>query len=716
MQDSEKVVLPGHNFLDKLNSEQKEAVLTHNGPLLVLSGAGTGKTKVLTSRLANLIFSGKAKSSEILAVTFTNKAAFEMKTRVKDLINRPVEGMFIGTFHSIGARLLRKHSELVSLKSDFTILDTDDQIRLIKQVINLLNLDLKKYIPKNYQYFIDHFKNLGRSYDEISNHKFENFSNGNLSKIYELYEKRLKAFNSVDFGDLVLKPLNLFRKDLELLDHYQNKFKYILVDEYQDTNTTQYLLIRLLSGKHSNICCVGDEDQSIYGWRGAQLKNILNFEKDFPKSKIIRLEQNYRSTGNILNAASNIIAENIERIGKKLWTGGTDGEKVGIINVENDEIEALTISNKILKHIENGENPNQIAILTRASFQFKEIEDRFIKENIKYKVIGGLKFYERKEIKDSISYFRLMINNDDNLALERVINIPKRGIGSTYLAKMNEYARDKKISLFKALKDFLELDLLPKKVSKNIKLFFEILNIHCAQIKNKNHDDVAGSLLEDMGYIEMLKNDKTPEAEGRLENLKKLIIDIKARNSIQEFLEEVSLVFENISDTSTSEKISLMTLHSAKGLEFNHIFLPGWEEGIFPNQRSIEENGNIGLEEERRLAYVGITRARKSLNILYANKRKQYNQQLYQTIPSRFLSELPKNSCEVKVIKQNSNFHNNHFNPKRFKNNEFKIGDKVKHEVYGYGTVLGVDYKTLQIIFKEKKEIETLISDFVEKI
>ena len=716
MSDKEKVSLPELDFLTTLNKEQKQAVLYLDGPLLVLSGAGTGKTKVLTTRLANLIFSRKAKTSEIFAVTFTNKAALEMKLRVEKLIKKPVEGMFIGTFHSIGVRLLRKHAELLSLKSDFTILDTDDQLRLLKQVIKLLDLDTKKFVPKNYLYFIDHLKNLGFEYDQIENHEFELYSNGKLSKIYELYQSRLSSFNSVDFGDLILKPVKLFRTNKEILESYKERFKYILVDEYQDTNTSQYLLLRLLSGKSNNICCVGDEDQSIYGWRGAQLKNILNFEKDFNKAKIIRLEQNYRSTGNILSAASGIISENTERIGKKLWTKDSSGKKVRIINIENDEMEALTIAEQVKASIKNGFLASEIAVLSRASFQFKEIEDRFIRENIKYKVIGGLKFYERKEIRDAIAYLRLLVNKDDNLALERIINIPKRGIGASLISKLNQNSSKKGMSLYESVNNFLELNLFPKKVMDNMKHFLEVYKKHQNQLKSLKHREVAGSLLDDMRYTEMLQNDKTPEADGRLENIKKLISDIDTRSSIYQFLEEISLVIDNSVDNEDSLKVSLMTLHSAKGLEFKVVFLPGWEEGIFPNQRSIEEKGNKGLEEERRLAYVGITRAREDLYILYSNARKQFNQSLYRTIPSRFLTELPKNNCEVKVIKDSTYLSKMNFKSNRYEKEGFVIGDKVSHSEFGNGIILGVDNDKLQIRFDKQKGVIKIFSDFIKKI
>ena len=635
---NKRISIPEPDFVINLNEQQKIAVSETDGPLLVLSGAGTGKTKVLTTRLANLIYKRLAKTNEILAVTFTNKAALEMKQRVEKILNIPVEGMFIGTFHSIGVRFLRKHADLINLKNDFTILDTSDQLRLLKQVISFLNLDEKRYVPKNFLYMIDQAKNSGLFPEDITNHEFEVKTDGKFSLIYKAYQERLKNFNSVDFGDLITLPVKLFKNNLDVQNSYQKKFKYILVDEYQDTNGAQYMLLRLLTGNKRNICCVGDEDQSIYGWRGAQLKNILNFDRDFAEAKIIRLEQNYRSTGNILKTASSLISENEERIGKDLWTSDSNGEPVKILNLENDEAEALYIAREIRTLVNNKTNLSEIAILTRASFQFKDIEDRFLKEGIKYRVVGGLRFYERAEIKDALSYFRLLINKSDNLAFERIINIPKRGMGKVFIQRLYELSNKENISLFESLDRLVDSKKIKsQQLSKSIQ-FLQILNNHSKMLDKDDHSEVAGSLLEEVGYIEMLQADKTPEADGKLENLKKLVSDIKNRNSIYEFLEEVSLLTDILSNSDGLEKISLMTLHSAKGLEFNYVFLPGWEEGIFPNQRSLDENGNKGLEEERRLGYVGITRARKNLYISYVNFRKQYNYSIYRSIPSRFLS------------------------------------------------------------------------------
>ena len=708
------LIISEPDFLHGLNDQQRQAVISTEGPLLVLSGAGTGKTRVLTTRLANLIFSNKAKNFQILAVTFTNKAANEMKRRVESLIKKPVEGMYIGTFHSIGLRILRKNANYVNLKNDFTILDTDDQLRLLKQILSYLNLDKKKHNPKNYLYFIDSLKNNALNFDQISNHDFELHTNGILSKVYKSYQKRLEGFNAVDFGDLILKTLNLLKKNDDVLEYYQNTFRYILVDEYQDTNTAQYLLLRLLAAKHQNICCVGDEDQSIYGWRGAQLSNILNFEKHFKKSKIIRLEQNYRSTGNILSAASSIISENTERIGKTLWTNDSDGRKVNVINVDDDTEEAIRMCEIIKQLIVERKNPNEIAVLTRASFQFKEIEDRFVKEGIKYRVVGGPKFYDRKEIKDAIAYFRIIINWDDDLALERIINIPKRGLGTKYLSDLYKNSRKNNVSLFQSLKEHLLLKVFPKKLLDSMNYFVNILESNQKKLSKKIHSEIAGELLEEVGYCDMLKDDKTYESEGRLENLKKLVSDINNRNSLGDFLEEVSLVIDNSLDGNEKKKISLMTLHSAKGLEFDTVLLPGWEEGIFPNQRNIDEYGNKGLEEERRLAYVGITRARNSLNIFFANYRKQYNQSIYRTIPSRFLSELPKKSCDLKVEKKMEEKY-----PKvleSLKSEKFKIGDKVIHEELGEGTVLGISNDKVQITFHKTKEVVKVFADYIKKL
>ena len=593
-------------------------------------------------------------------------------------------------------------------------MDKDDQLRLIKQVIALKDLDPKIFVPKKFLYMIDQVKNAGLTLDNLLNHDFEIETKGKFSEIYQLYQARLLNFNSVDFGDLILLPIKLFRENHEILEFYQRKFKYTLVDEYQDTNAAQYMLLRLLTEKNNNICCVGDEDQSIYGWRGAQLKNILNFESDFKESMIIRLEQNYRSSGNILQAASSLISENKERIGKKLWTSDGEGEQVTVNNFEDDDFEAIFISQKIKELHKNNISLFQIAILTRASFQFKDIEDRFLKENIKYKVVGGLRFYERSEIKDAMAYFRILINKSDNLSLERVINVPKRGIGKGILKRLYEHVNHNNIFLYDSLKIFSETGMMNSVQTKEINSFIRILENHESMLKNKNHFEVAGSLLDDIGYTEMLQKEKTPESEGRLENLKKLIIDLKNRNSLEEFIEEVSLLSDNLNENNTFEKVSLMTLHSAKGLEFDYVFLPGWEEGIFPNQRNIDEYGNRGLEEERRLAYVGITRARKKLTISYVNYRKQYNYSLYRSIPSRFLSELPQKNC--KLLQVTSTKKKEKIKLEQYSDEHFKIGEKIKHKDFGFGVILGISEKKLQVRFEDSNEVIKIFSDYVSKI
>ncbi len=712
--EKKKISLPDPDFVENLNSPQKQAVKSTEGPLLVLSGAGTGKTKVLTTRLANLIYKKLAKTKEILAVTFTNKAALEMKFRVEKILNIPVEGMYIGTFHSIGVRFLRKHADLVNLKSDFTILDIDDQLRLIKQVISSIDLDPKSYVPKNFLYMIDQAKNLGLFPNEVNNHEFEIKTEGKFGQIYNLYQKRIRNFNSVDFGDLITLPIKLMKENSDILEFYQQKFKYVLVDEYQDTNGAQYMLLRLLTGKRKNICCVGDEDQSIYGWRGAQLKNILNFEKDFDGAEIIRLEQNYRSSGNILQAASSLISENEERIGKKLWTSDSSGQPVRILNLENDEYEALYIAKEIKNLADKNVALSEIAILTRASFQFKDIEDRFLKEGIKYKVVGGLRFYERSEIKDALAYFRILVNKSDNLAFERIINVPKRGMGKAFIQKLYEISNNNKISLYESLRVVIRSENISGNQLQKSKHFLSVIDNHTKMLESKDHFSVTGSLLDEVGYTGMLQSDKTPEAEGRLENLKKLVSDLKNRSSIYEFLEEVSLLTDIINDSENSKKISLMTLHSAKGLEFNYVFLPGWEEGIFPNQRSLDENGNAGLEEERRLGYVGITRARKELYISYVNYRKQYNYSIYRSIPSRFLSELPKENCKVLQISTKESKEKKKIDS--LINSRFEIGDKVFHEQFGKGIILGIFDEQLQIRFENNKNIVKIFSDYVDKI
>ena len=602
----------------RLNEVQKEAVLHDKGPLLVLAGAGTGKTGVLTTRLSRLLIENIALPGEILAVTFTNKAANEMRSRVSDQIGDKASGLkWLGTFHSIGAQILRTYPEKIGLKNDFIILDTDDQIRLLKQLIRDENIDDKKWSPKALLNLIDKWKNKGILPGNISRDDGDYFANGKGAILYKKYQDQLKFFNAADFGDLILECIRLFNENQDILQQYQNRFKFMLVDEYQDTNSSQYSLLKLLSNKWMNICCVGDDDQSIYSWRGAEVSNILRFEKDFPNAKIIRLEQNYRSTGNILAAASRLIESNESRFGKTLWTSSSEGEKVSITSTWDGEEEARIITDEIERYSLNNKNLDEIAILVRASFQMREFEDRFISVGLPYKVIGGPRFYERKEIRDANAYFRIAIQPNDSLALERVLNTPKRGIGETTIKKIKDYSKNNNISTIEAIKDLIKTSEIKPKTKISLKNFVELTDRWHSLLNERNHYELAEIILEDSGYLEMLRNDDTITAAGRLENIKELFRSIEPFESLHAYLEHIALVME-IDKNPDGNKVSLMTLHAAKGLEFDFVYLPGWEEGVFPNQRSLDEGGIESLEEERRLAYVGITRAKIKSSIFYA--------------------------------------------------------------------------------------------------
>ena len=586
----------------RLNEVQKEAVLHDKGPLLVLAGAGTGKTGVLTTRLSRLLIENIALPGEILAVTFTNKAANEMRSRVSDQIGDKASGLkWLGTFHSIGAQILRTYPEKIGLKNDFIILDTDDQIRLLKQLIRDENIDDKKWSPKALLNLIDKWKNKGILPGNISRDDGDYFANGKGAILYKKYQDQLKFFNAADFGDLILECIRLFNENQDILQQYQNRFKFMLVDEYQDTNSSQYSLLKLLSNKWMNICCVGDDDQSIYSWRGAEVSNILRFEKDFPNAKIIRLEQNYRSTGNILAAASRLIESNESRFGKTLWTSSSEGEKVSITSTWDGEEEARIITDEIESYSLNNKNLDEIAILVRASFQMREFEDRFISVGLPYKVIGGPRFYERKEIRDANAYFRIAIQPNDSLALERVLNTPKRGIGETTIKKIKDYSKNNNISTIEAIRDLIKTSEIKPKTNISLKNFVELTDRWHSLLNERNHYELAEIILEDSGYLEMLRNDDTITAAGRLENIKELFRSIEPFESLHAYLEHIALVME-IDRYPDGNKVSLMTLHAAKGLEFDFVYLPGWEEGVFPSQRSIDESGNKGLEEERRLA------------------------------------------------------------------------------------------------------------------
>jgi len=743
------------NFIADLNIKQKEAVETVNGPLLVLAGAGTGKTRALTARIAHIIDCGYAKPNQILGVTFTNKAAQEMKQRIQKYLGATVEAMpWLGTFHSIGAKILRRHAELIKLKSNFTILDTDDQLRLLKQLISFEKIDEKRWPARNLSVLIDHWKNNAWTPDRLPKNEINKFD-GKGQTIYKLYQERLSILNSVDFGDLILLPILLMQLNSDLLDQYHKIFKYILVDEYQDTNVSQYLLLRLFAEGHRNICCVGDDDQSIYGWRGAEVKNILSFEKDFPGSKVVRLEQNYRSTPHILGAASSLIKANSSRLGKKLWTNRSDGEKVRLINHWDgneearwigEEIESLSFGTRGMKSFMF----NEIALLVRASFQMRAFEERFIQLGLPYKVIGGPRFYERKEIRDAIAYFRASISFDDGLAFERILNTPKRGFGDKSMQLLNELAREKNMGLMSAAKFAIDNDKLPTKLSLELdKLISNFKRWNSDFLDNsKKHTEVAEMILDESGYTQMWQSEKTPDAAGRLENLKELIKALDEFENMQGFLEHISLIMEMETEKDIP-KISIMTLHAAKGLEFPVVFLPGWEDGLFPSQRSMDQKGKLGLEEERRLAHVGITRAQQYCVISFASNRRIFNQ-WQNTMPSRFINELSEENIEILNSKSDfgsysngwSNFseinqtynHKNYNSPgwKRMSSNiskkpplqvisdpfipsipnNFFIGSRVFHQKFGYGIIEEINVDKIRVTF-EKSEPKDIMASFL---
>ena len=646
-------------YLAGLNPEQRLAVETLDGPVLVLAGAGTGKTRVLTVRIAHILATGRARPSEILAVTFTNKAAREMKHRVEEIVGGVVEGMpWLGTFHSIGVKILRRHAELVGLKTDFTILDVDDQIRLIKQLLEAENIDEKRWPARVLAMLIDGWKNRGLAPDQVPGGEAAVFANGKGFKLYKAYQERLKILNAADFGDLLLENIRLFREQPDVLRQYQGRFRYILVDEYQDTNVAQYLWLRLLAQRTNdaaevwpkNICCVGDDDQSIYGWRGAEVDNILRFEHDFPGAAVIRLERNYRSTGHILAAASHLIAHNEGRLGKTLRTEDELGEKVNVTGAWDSEEEARVIGEKIEQLQRGGESGekhplNEIAILVRASFQMREFEDRFVTLGLPYRVIGGPRFYERAEIRDALAYLRLVNSPADDLAFERIVNVPKRGLGDATVQLLHDHARKRRVPMLEAARAVTATDELKPKPRGALRGLIEALDRWRNQRDSLPHTELAEIILDESGYTEMWQKDRSADAAGRLENLKELIRSMEEFENLQGFLEHISLVMDN-EKAAEADAVNIMTLHSAKGLEFDTVFLPGWEEGLFPHQRTLDDSGRAGLEEERRLAHVGLTRARKRLKIYFATNRRMHG--LWQTnIPSRFLDELPEANVQV---------------------------------------------------------------------
>jgi DNA helicase II / ATP-dependent DNA helicase PcrA len=735
-------------YLAGLNPEQREAVETLDGPVLVLAGAGTGKTRVLTTRIAHILSMGRARPNEILSVTFTNKAAREMKLRLGHMLGQAVEGMpWLGTFHSIGGRILRFHAEMVQLKSNFTVLDVDDQVRLLKQLLAADNIDDKRWPARMLAGLIDGWKNRGLTPSQVPPGEAAVFGNGRGGKLYASYQERLKILNAADFGDLLLENIRLFREHPDVLRQYQNRFKFILVDEYQDTNVAQYLWLRLLSqapssptsprlrGEHSrssadvleeerrgdattaarsasgegeptaqtvpansaphpdpppvkneerekiahsgmapssplkNICCVGDDDQSIYGWRGAEVDNILRFDHDFPGAKVIRLERNYRSTGHILAAASHLIAHNEGRLGKTLRTEDVDGEKVTVTGSWDSEEEARAIGEEIEELQRAGHKLNDVAILVRASFQMREFEDRFVTLGLSYRVIGGPRFYERAEIRDALAYLRVINSPADDLAFERIVNVPKRGLGDATVQMLHDHARKRRIPLSEAARAVVETDELKPKARGSLRDLLLSFDRWRAQREVTSHTELAEIVLDESGYTEMWQKDRSADAAGRLDNLKELVRSMEEFENLQGFLEHISLVMDR-DGGADDDAVSLMTLHSAKGLEFDNVFLPGWEEGLFPSQRTLDEQGRAGLEEERRLAHVGLTRARRRAKLYFATNRRIHGT-WSTTIPSRFLDELPVPNVEITESKGGSGWGGaSGYGPSRFDNVE----------------------------------------------
>ena len=635
----EKAQIPA--YAAQLNAPQRDAVLTTEGPVLMLAGAGTGKTAALTARLAHLIATRRAWPSEILCVTFTNKAAREMRERVSRHIGDAVEGMpWLGTFHSIGARMLRRHAELVGLESNYTIIDTDDQLRLLKQLIQENDLDEKRWPARQLAGLIDRWKNRGLNPGDLDAVENEAYANGRGAQFYKLYQDRLKTLNACDFGDLLLHILNIFRDHRDVLEQYQQRFKYILVDEYQDTNQVQYLWLRLLAQARKNICVVGDDDQSIYSWRGAEVANILKFEKDFPGAAVIKLEQNYRSTPQILAAASGLIDANSERLGKTLWTELPAGEKVRVIGVWDAPEEARRVGEDIERLEAEGAPLDEVAILVRAQYQTREFEDRFIQIGLNYRIVGGFRFYERAEIRDALAYLRTIAQPADDLAFERIYNQPKRGLGAKTLEAMRRHARRTQTPLAAASLDLCDTDELPAR-ARNTLIGLLGQFVHWRELSEQiTPSELLRTVIAESGYVDMLQKDRSAESAGRLENLTELARAMEEYDTLGDFLEHVSLVMDN-ERANDGEKVTIMTMHAAKGLEFDHVFLPGWEEGVFPSQRAIDEGGLASLEEERRLAYVAITRAKRRCSIFHAANRRIYGQWT-SSIPSRFIEELPE--------------------------------------------------------------------------
>jgi DNA helicase II / ATP-dependent DNA helicase PcrA len=708
-----------------LNSPQAEAVQCTEGPLLILAGAGTGKTKVLTSRIAHIIEQRLAYPSNILAVTFTNKASKEMQERVNNITQ--ADGLNIGTFHSIAARMLRSHINLLNLdlSSSFTIINQDDQVKLIKNIQLQHNIDVKQYAPKMVHAIISRWKDQGIIPEKLSDTDFVSPAHKIAKSVYTEYQRQMHASNAVDFGDLLLYCNQLLINNPDILEHYQNKFKYILIDEYQDTNAVQYIWARMLASKHKNICCVGDDDQSIYSWRGAEVKNILRFEKDFPNAKVIKLEQNYRSTPYILKAASSVIAHNKNRHSKKLWTNQEPGKKIKIISCWNDKEEARFISTETEKSINSGfYKARQIAILVRAGFQTRAFEEVFISNALPYQIIGGLRFYERMEVRDLLAYIRLSMNNNDNLALERIINVPKRSIGNVTLKKIKDFAGKQEVSVFTALTQMLKDNIFTGRTKDSLQHFVNLIILAGQKYENESAFDVTKFILESK-YLEILKAEQTEESRARIENINEMLKAIDEFDNIVEFVEHSSLVMDNETlESDFGGTVKIMTLHAAKGLEFDLVFLPGWEENVFPHQKALSEEGEKGLEEERRIAYVGITRAKKELYITYAENRRVFAE-ILNSIPSRFLMEIPDELCEKHSSTNRLNYmgsrHNFSMQPNKAKTpilidtSGKKPGNKVYHQKFGSGIIVRKNGDSLEIAF-EKLGLKTIKEDYVDEV
>ncbi|MDT7950882.1 MAG: UvrD-helicase domain-containing protein [Acetobacteraceae bacterium] len=722
-------------YLVRLNPEQRQAVESVDGPVLVLAGAGTGKTRVLTTRFAHILLTNRAFPSQVLAVTFTNKAAREMRERVGVILQQPVEGLWLGTFHALCARMLRRHAALVGLTSSFTILDTDDQLRLLKQVMEVGRVDAKRWSPNTLMGMIQRWKDRGEMPGAISPADAGDFAGGHAPALYAAYEDRLRQLNTADFGDLMLHMVHIFRTHPDVLAEYHRRFRYILVDEYQDTNVVQYLWLRLLAQGHRNICCVGDDDQSIYSWRGAEVENILRFEQDFPGATIVRLEANYRSTAPILAAAAGLIAHNEGRLGKTLRPGRNDaaGDRVEVVSLWDSDEEARMVGERIEQLQRQKQSIGGMAILVRTTAQTRAFEERMITLGIPYRVVGGLRFYERQEIRDAIAYMRVLLQPQDDLAFERIINLPRRGVGGVAMKTMQVAAREQAIPISLAAAQLASNGVLKGKVREALNQFFQDLARWRRMLESEGHVVTVSTMLDESGYTGMWQADKSPDAPGRLDNLKELVRALADFDTLGGFLEHVSLVMENDANAE-GERVSMMTLHGAKGLEFDTVFLPGWEEGLFPSQRTLDEGGLKGLEEERRLAYVGLTRARRRAIVSFAANRRLYaNWQ--SSIPSRFIDEMPEEWIERagsaaaqrrEMMAAPSVFLSGPLVARRGaetlpwepparpkQTHSISVGARVFHQKFGYGEVLQVDDDRLEVLF-DKAGQKRLLDRFVE--